>query len=147
MEKPAVRKKTPQKLAPLSKNNYQKSQIKNACRKCCIYEVFVLYLALDLEKCFVLKSARCVDSVVHRCPVVQKVDTVDCIYLWTLALKTCFQMRSNVRVSGVKLWSFPAQMWNLRDANVTYVNNTFLCLLSCVQFISLLPLWVGIGQF
>ncbi len=31
--------------------------------------------------------------------------TVDCIYLWTHALKTCFQMTSNFCVSGVKLWS------------------------------------------
>ena len=35
--------------------------------------------------------------------------TVDCIYLWTLPLKTCFHLTSNVYVLGVKLWSFPAQ--------------------------------------
>ena len=35
--------------------------------------------------------------------------TVGCIYPWTLALKTCFQLTSNVYVSGVKLWSFPTQ--------------------------------------
>ena len=36
-------------------------------------------------------------------------DTVDCIYPWTHALKTCFHVTSNFWVSGVKLWSFPAQ--------------------------------------
>ena len=40
-------------------------------------------------------------------------DTVDCIYPWALTCKTCFQVTSNVWVSGVKLWSFPAHMWSL----------------------------------
>ena len=38
-------------------------------------------------------------------------NTVNCIYLWMHAHKTCFHVTSNVWVSGVKLWSFPAQMW------------------------------------
>ena len=38
--------------------------------------------------------------------------TVDSIYPWTHALKTCFHVTSNVWVSGVKLWSFPAQIWS-----------------------------------
>ena len=50
--------------------------------------------------------------------------TVDCIYPWTLALKTCFQLTSNVcvsgvklyvtsnvYVSGVKLWNFATYQW------------------------------------
>ena len=40
------------------------------------------------------------------------IQTVDYIYLWRHARKTCFHMRSNVQVSGVKLWSFLAQMWS-----------------------------------
>ena len=39
-------------------------------------------------------------------------NTVDCIYPWTHTLKTCFHVTSNFWVSGVKLWSFPAQMWS-----------------------------------
>ena len=38
--------------------------------------------------------------------------TVDCIYPWTYSRKTCFHVTSNVRVSGVKLSSFPAQLWS-----------------------------------
>ena len=37
-------------------------------------------------------------------------DLVDCIYLWTLVLKTCFHMTSNIYVSGVKLSSFPPKL-------------------------------------
>ncbi len=45
--------------------------------------------------------------------------TVDCIYLWTHALKTRFQMTSNVSVSGVKLWS-------LADRNANFcTQNTY----------------------
>ena len=39
--------------------------------------------------------------------------TIDCIYPWTHPCKTCFHMTSNVWVSGVKLSSFPAQMWSV----------------------------------
>ena len=42
----------------------------------------------------------------------QRLFTVDCIYPCMHACKTCFHMTSNVRVSGVKLRSFPAQMWS-----------------------------------
>ena len=38
--------------------------------------------------------------------------TVDCIYPWTHAHKTCFHVTSNVWGSGVKLWSLPTQMWS-----------------------------------
>ena len=37
--------------------------------------------------------------------------TVDCIYLWTLPLKACFQLTSNVYVLGVKLWNFATYQW------------------------------------
>ena len=37
-------------------------------------------------------------------------NTIDCIYPWMLALKTCFHVTSNVFVSGVKLWSFPPKL-------------------------------------
>ena len=40
-------------------------------------------------------------------------NTVDCIYPWTHSCKTCFRMTSNVWASGVKVWSFPAQMWSI----------------------------------
>ena len=40
-------------------------------------------------------------------------NTVNCIYPWTHLRKTCFHVTSNVWVSGVKLWSFPAQMWSV----------------------------------
>ncbi len=46
---------------------------------------------------------------------VSTVVTVDCIYLWMHALKTCFQMASNVSISGVKLWS-------LADRNANFCN-------------------------
>ena len=36
------------------------------------------------------------------------IDPIVCIYLWTHSHKTCFQLTSNIWVSGVKLWSFPA---------------------------------------
>ena len=36
--------------------------------------------------------------------------TVNCIYPWTHSCKTSFHVTSNVWVSGVKLWSFLAQM-------------------------------------
>ena len=57
--------------------------------------------------------------------------TVGCIYPWTLALKTCFQLTSNVYVSGVKLWSFPAQ--------------TRACVISNV-YISGVKLWIFSAQ-
>ena len=39
------------------------------------------------------------------------VTNIDCIYPRTRHVKTCFHVTSNVYVSGVKLWSFPAQTW------------------------------------
>ena len=43
-----------------------------------------------------------------------------------LGHKTCFQMTSNVCVSGVKLWSFPAQMWSSHDGcnSPSYINKS-----------------------
>ncbi len=48
------------------------------------------------------------------------IDTVDCIYLWTHALKTCFQMAPNVCVSGVKLWSLADRNGNFRAKSSTH---------------------------
>ena len=52
--------------------------------------------------------------------------TVNCIYAWTLAQKTCSQVTSNVYVSGVRLWSFPAQKWiSLRRVGAPVVHSVY----------------------
>ncbi len=53
----------------------------------------------------------------HCCLSLINYSTVDCIYLWTHALKTCFQMTSNVSVSGAQLWSFADRNANFCTQN------------------------------
>ena len=66
--------------------------------------------------------------------------TDDCIYPWTLALKKRVPLTSNVYVSGVKLWSFPAQvayvtsnvyvkLWNF--PTYQWFSQVFLIFLDC----------------
>ena len=62
--------------------------------------------------------------------------TVGCIYPWTLALKTCFQLTSNVYVSGVKLWSFPTQTRAYVISNV-YISGVKLWIFSAQTLSSL----------
>ena len=52
-------------------------------------------------------------------------------YRWTHGRKTCFHVTSNVWVSGVKLWSFPTQMWSSLSKVGVFVVHSVLLTVHC----------------
>ena len=68
-------------------------------------QVFKLYPSLNIMKEPSASLPQMSDGMLACLSQTLPFYTVDCIYPWTYLLKTCFQLTSNICVSGVKLWT------------------------------------------